>query len=492
MEWVNYQEQFCPRQHPNIDVNGSSIRSSRLIMHDYGELVAQLHSDPQLAQRHDSMLVETALRQSLFSGSPLQVIGLAESLSTQGVLDIIVVFTLFEEWFDAMEIDTCEHVFADFASFVNRFTHTHASTPSWESIRTRVQLPFLRICNAFLSRLSVMDKAHFRGRVLLQMASFLVLDEKSGLNLKNAFNLGNITRIDANEMGDLAADAFYERLWTLQDLCRNPTQMTMADKLETFIETISEILVCFETNLISGLDNLSVLEQESCFLKYLTDRNLLKLQLSDSRFRSHILVQILIILQYVLNSQSLVKANLQIPLSEKHKSDLHFLQARTWNVLDKMYERSSFVDQIRSSLHQELGWIAWKDKGCPSFLRESICFSDCTMDSPTSSQFRGCIQQLWEFDAALEDLKESDRNFVPRLESIKSDLLDEEKEGDLDPEEMQKHDPTSQWKFLRVFRSESIELFEQCEGTLEKAVESWSGKKRPREEDQDKRSAAAD
>jgi len=57
---------------------------------------------------------------------------------------------------------------------------------------------------------------------------------------------------------------------------------------------------------------------------------------------------------------------------------------------------------------------------------------------------------------------------------------------------MQKHDPTSQWKFLRVFRSESIELFEQCEGTLEKAVESWSGKKRPREEDQDKRSAAAD
>ena len=43
-------------------------------------------------------------------------------------------------------------------------------------------------------------------------------------------------------------------------------------------------------------------EEKKYFAKYLTNQNLLQLQLSDSNFRRYILIQFLILLQYLKSS----------------------------------------------------------------------------------------------------------------------------------------------------------------------------------------------
>ena len=49
-------------------------------------------------------------------------------------------------------------------------------------------------------------------------------------------------------------------------------------------------------------DSMEIEDGKRCFAKYLTKQNLLQLQLSDSNFRRYILIQFLILFQYLKSS----------------------------------------------------------------------------------------------------------------------------------------------------------------------------------------------
>jgi len=57
----------------------------------------------------------------------------------------------------------------------------------------------LRLCNDLLRRLAKVNDAVLCGRVLIMLASFLPLSERSGVNLHGAYNVHNVTEYDGED-----------------------------------------------------------------------------------------------------------------------------------------------------------------------------------------------------------------------------------------------------------------------------------------------------
>ena len=97
--------------------------------------------------------------------------------------------------------------------------------------------------------------------------------------------------------------ALYSKFWKLQDFFRQPTQCYDKTKWMTFSKYAGEVLQTFKSFKIDSVagkkKNKSDDSKEQYFAKYLTNQNLLQLQLSDSNFRRYILVQFLILFQYL-------------------------------------------------------------------------------------------------------------------------------------------------------------------------------------------------
>jgi len=103
------------------------------------------------------------------------------------------------------------------------------------------------------------------------------------------------------------------------------------------------------------------------FAKYLTSQNLLELQLSDSNFRRFVLIQFLIMFQYL---DAPVKFK-----QESHKlTDDQTLWAneaaeRVYKLLeDTPPDGAAFAASIRHILKREEIWSNWKNEGCLEFL----------------------------------------------------------------------------------------------------------------------------
>ncbi len=141
--------------------------------------------------------------------------------------------------------------------------------------------------------------------------------------------------------------ALYKKFWLLQDFFRNPTQCYERLKWKTFT-TVSR--KCYEDEDVSAVLNSTLHEvfpstfqyardvmntfdsfkldsvagkkrqtegasnsDKQYFAKYLTNQNLLQLQLSDSNFRRYILVQYLILFQYLQSSVKFKRYSLHHP-----------------------------------------------------------------------------------------------------------------------------------------------------------------------------------
>uniref|UniRef100_A0A4W5QDU6 THO complex 1 n=1 Tax=Hucho hucho TaxID=62062 RepID=A0A4W5QDU6_9TELE len=154
----------------------------------------------------------------------------------------------------------------------------------------------LRMCNDLLRRLSKSQNIVFCGRIQLFLALIFPLSEKSGLNLQSQFNPDNITVFNKNEQASTLGQKvrwemrnLYRKFWTLQDFFRNPVQCYEKFSCMTFLKYSDETLaVKLEERRTAGGDHVY-------FAKFLTSEKLMDLQLSDSNFRRHILLQYLIL-----------------------------------------------------------------------------------------------------------------------------------------------------------------------------------------------------
>lgn len=201
---------------------------------------------------------------------------------------------LIEELFDIQTINWCQLFWPYLNSRIHYLTENLAGNKAPGTT-------LIRLCNALLRRLSKTQHAHFSGEIAMYLAKAFPLTEKSGLNIRGAFNVDNITyyegdgrqseyekrkntekennesgssekngddaeetnkteqqnndngdveMIDADEENEKNAkdqsgqskNEMYERFWSLQDVFRDPTVLFDNTEMTKFKDTAKTVV----------------------------------------------------------------------------------------------------------------------------------------------------------------------------------------------------------------------------------------------------------
>jgi THO complex subunit 1 len=327
-----------------------------------------------------------------------KVIELALWCAQQGTVEPPLVFHLFEDLFDSQTIDQCQHLFSLLESRAPSLANDMFVT---EKGRGRNLL--LKVCTDLLKRLSKTNNAEFCGRILIFLAYVFPLSDRSGLNVKSEYNVANVTVCEEppsssgalpsgsasgtgtegsstsmdlekgqimDGMGPPIDYNFYRTFWGLQSYFQNHLQVfTSPERWPTLIRAIEFVLEAFAAS--SNLDEVvGTQSQNHYFTKYLTSSNLMKLQLKDSCFRRHILVQMLILFQALTVPTSKTATN---TLKDKQKQTIAELTTQVKELLEGTHPNGvQFTRTVFDILQRENNWIMWKQDNCRPFERSPI------------------------------------------------------------------------------------------------------------------------
>jgi THO complex subunit 1 len=176
------------------------------------------------------------------------------------------------------------------------------------------------------------------------------------------------------------------------------------------------------------------------FAKYLTSEKLLDLQIRDSKFRQHILVQFLILFQYLTGT-----------VKFKGPSQVLNEDQSTWvkQMIEKVYSLlretppcgQEFAKTVEHVLTREENWITWKNDGCKTFARDktepptapvrSRRLRKRTYPAPNSSAKRvelGSpeLTKLWNLSLDnMEACCSQDRDFLPSLHDFFEEAVEQ-------------------------------------------------------------------
>merc|ERR1719427_784732 len=383
----------------------------------------------------------------------------------------------------------------------------------------------LRICNDLLRRLSRTQNTVFCGRILLFLAKFFPFSERSGLNVISEFNLDNTTnfnkeedekdekpdtkkiQIDADEHNLNVDYSLYCKFWQIQDYFRNPIQCYQKVPWKTFSSYASDVLSTFQSFKLdpnsgrsSSVTPPSVTEQY--FAKYLTNQNLLQLQLSDSNFRRYILLQFLILFQY-LKSNVKFKTDSQTLESSQTK----WIEETKLKIFKLMSETppngAEFSKSVKHILHREEHWNKWKNEGCPSFAKK---LEENVLDKPIGEggsyrrkkrKLGDLIQKeiaekkvnlgnpgltaLWNLHPDnLEACRAKDRDFLPSLENYFEEAIEQlDPKNEIEDTYKKVNNGEWGWRALRLMSRRSSHFFISGNNPiakLPKYLESMLGK----------------
>lgn len=316
-----------------------------------------------------------------------QSIEAAEKDACSGSLPLL----LFSDMFDSLTLDKCEELFSLVEDRVDIWKR--------DFFFKHCKNQLLRSCNDLLRRLSRSQNTVFCGRILVFLARFFPLSERSGLNIVSEFNLDNVTiystkddelssekdePMEEGEMREIENNIsvdynLYRKFWSLQEFFRQPFLCYNKVNWKHFSSYSSNVLAAFSSFKLDEMKSTkwklpttkSVDEDEGkpvYFAKYLTSQKLLELEFSDSNFRRYLLIQFLILFQYL-------QSNI------KFKQETHLLTddqtkwvKETTDLIYKLLKETppdgtKFAKNVEHILSREEYWNNWKNDGCPDFKR---------------------------------------------------------------------------------------------------------------------------
>uniref|UniRef100_A0A3Q2T1U3 THO complex 1 n=1 Tax=Fundulus heteroclitus TaxID=8078 RepID=A0A3Q2T1U3_FUNHE len=406
----------------------------------------------------------------------LSLIYLSIDAVTEGICSATTPFVLLGDVLDCLPLDLCDKIFS--------FVEENVSTWKSSSFYTAGKNYLLRMCNDLLRRLSKSQNTVFCGRIQLFLARLFPLSEKSGLNLQSQFNLDNITvfnkneqestlgqkqtdekedsmEVEEGEMGEDDAPApcsipidynLYRKFWTLQDYFRNPLQCYEKFSWMTFLKYSDETLAVFKSFKLDDMqaskrkmEDLRASDGEQVyFAKFLTSEKLMDLQLSDSNFRRHILLQYLILFQY-LKGQVKFKSSSCV-LNDDQSAWIEETTKLVYQLLrETPPDGDRFATMVEHILNTEENWNAWKNEGCPSFVKES--------DELT---------RLWNLNHDnMEACKSDSREFMPSLDEFFAEAIEQADPANMIEEEYKVvRNPNYGWRALRLLSRRSPHFFQ--------------------------------
>ncbi|XP_040209977.1 THO complex subunit 1 isoform X2 [Rana temporaria] len=438
----------------------------------------------------------------------LAIISLAINGVTEGICTATTPFVLLGDVLDCLPLDHCDRIF----TFVEKNVGTWKANTFYSAGKNYL----LRMCNDLLRRLSKSQNTVFCGRIQLFLARLFPLSEKSGLNLQSQFNLENVTvfnvnesestlgqkqvedrddgmEIEEGEMGDDEAPNnsssipidynLYRKFWSLQDFFRNPVQCYDKSSWKIFLKFSEEVLAVFKSYKLDDtqasrkkIDELKSGGEHVYFAKFLTSEKLMDLQLSDSNFRRHILLQYLILFQY-LKGQVKFKSSNYVLLDEQSL----WIEDTTKNVHQLLRETppdgEKFSKMVEHILSTEENWNSWKNEGCPSFVKERPQDGKpqkVARKRPAPEDFLGKgsnkkllmgndeLTRLWNLcPDNIEACKLESREFMPTLEQFFEEAIEQ-----ADPDNMVENEykvvnnSNYGWRALRLLARRSPHFFQ--------------------------------
>ncbi|RZB94441.1 efThoc1, Dak1 and/or Death domain containing protein [Asbolus verrucosus] len=393
---------------------------------------------------------------------------------------------LLSDIFDALTLDVCQEMFL----YVENNVEVWKENLFFSCCKNNL----LRLCNDLLRRLSRSTATVFCGRILLFLAKFFPFSERSGLNIVSEFNLENTTEYGTDSSHDNVGDieggdkkntvidfTFYCKFWSLQDFFRNPNQLYSKVQWKLFCTYATSVLNTFHGLKLEHIENngnyCDEIKNKMYFSKYLTSQKLLDLQLYDVNFRRAVLLQFLILFQYLSSSVKFKSDSFELKTDQKE-----WVQASTDKVYNLLRETppdgKRFAEIASNILSREEYWNAWKNDGCPELKKSVISLESPEkrkseerpllgdMIKEASSQGRyymGSLEltKLWNLcPDNLEACKGRDRDFLPTLEDYFSDAIAQmESSTSIKDEDNLLKDGNYGWRALRLLAKRSPHFF---------------------------------
>ncbi|KAI4455888.1 tho complex subunit 1 [Holotrichia oblita] len=394
---------------------------------------------------------------------------------------------LLGDIFESLTLELCERMF----TFVEEEVNVWKEELFFVSCKNNL----LRMCNDLLRRLSRSSATVFCGRILLFLAKFFPFSERSGLNIVSEFNLENITEYGTEAVEDSVTEievgdnkknividySLYCKFWSLQDFFRNPNQCYNKMQWKLFCSHATSILGTFQglklDYIVKDSTWIDPKTKTSYFPKYLTNQKLLDLQIYDVNFRRFILLQFLILFQY-LTSQVKFKSD-SFELKQDQKDWVQNTTDKIYNLLaETPPDGEHFAKIFKNILRREEYWSTWKNDGCPEFKKslsisepilerksnEKFNLGDAIKDASNSGKFylgNSELTKLWNlYPDNLEACKAKDRDFLPSLETYFAEAIDQVESGVIVAEdEYLLKDPNFGWRALRLMARRSPHFF---------------------------------
>ncbi|XP_077220364.1 nuclear matrix protein-like protein isoform X2 [Tasmannia lanceolata] len=381
-------------------------------------------------------------------------------LCERGHVEGGMIFQLLEDLTEMSTMRDCKEVFG--------YIESKQDILGKQELFGRGKLVMLRTCNQLLRRLSKANDVVFCGRILMFLAHFFPLSERSAVNIKGVFNTPNETKYEKDAPYGISVDFnFYKTFWSLQEHFCNPASTTLAPtKWQKFATNLMVVLDTFEAQPLSDGDgnanNLEEEESAAFSIKYLTSSKLMGLELRDPGFRRHILVQCLIMFDYLKAPGK----NEKDGPSEIMKEEIKSLEERVKRLLEMIPPKGKeFLHSIEHILEREKNWVWWKRDGCPAFEKQAterkIGQDGARKRKPRWRMGNKELSQLWKWaDQNPNSLTDSQRVRTPSIMEYWKPLAEDmDVSSGIEAAYHHKNNRVYCWKGLRFSARQDLEGF---------------------------------
>ncbi|KAL8954242.1 MAG: hypothetical protein Q9183_007247, partial [Haloplaca sp. 2 TL-2023] len=229
--------------------------------------------------------------------------------------------------------------------------------------------------------------------------------------------------------------------------------------------------------------------------RYLTSRDLFDLELSDLAFRRHILVQSLILVDFLLSLTPKAKKKLE---QTSNKSVLYAFtlpdEEVTWatairneiaTYLQQGQEGKFYYRMVDTVLSRDKNWVHWKAEGCPLIKQPPVSaesFIESQKGAQKASQSKrlrttpmGSLDLAFLLNSGdegqaqgLETLKKKERYELPKAEDYKEAIAEDEFNMGMAKNEAEKEEAavakaSKTWRALRLASKSRLNLFDKIE-----------------------------
>ncbi|KAF4628109.1 hypothetical protein G7Y89_g10040 [Cudoniella acicularis] len=314
----------------------------------------------------------------------------------------------------------------------------------------------------------------------------------------------------------MSMDQLYPIFWSLQQSFSQPKRLFDKEHFDSFKSGMEATLTMFKAiqNESNGRPLKSMEENKrgvkrkrgeddddlaNAFNpKYLTSRDLFELEISDLSFRRHILLQMLIIMDFLLSLSAKAREKLsKVGLPDNpNKSVMYADQVlneedTNWAVgmkqsindyLKQGLDGLFFHRMIESALSRDKNWVRWKIENCPTITRpavtpdEYIASKTAARKATTNKRLRPNplgsldLKFLSESDgqAGLERLKDPSRYRLPSIKSFQNKIGLDDMDIDMARDEEQKNTAieakaSKSWRALRIASTSKLVAFDKIE-----------------------------